>query len=173
MLGTFLVGTTLFAVSLDGGDPPAFKVTPRKKDDGIEIRVEKVRVMFVVKSPSGIGQAVVERQGADRWPQTVVLRLHLQGLERLRISTATSTLEASVAMQAGKLIVRQWKDGKENATLDEKNPFWADLRVLRSDGTPATALPLQDGYVEATLPRALLDDHPKAITVSWIDFYRN
>lgn len=172
MLGTFLVGTTLFAMSLDG-DPSAFKVTPRKKDDSIDIRIEKVRVMFIVKSPSGISQAVVERQAADRWPKTVVLRFHLQGLERLRISTATSTLEASVAMQAGKLIVRQWKDGKENAPLDEKSPFWTEFRVLRADGTPATTLPLQDGHIEATLPRTLLDDHPKAITVSWIDFYRN
>ena len=70
------------------------------------------------------------------------------------------------------LKVLQWL-GKEDAPLDEKSPLWTDIRIVGSDGKPAKELPLKDGYFEMALPRAFFEDNPKAITVKWIDFYRN
>ena len=36
------------------------------------------------------------------------------------------------------------------------------------------ALPLKDGYYfEMLLPKAFFEGNPKAITLNWIDFYRN
>jgi hypothetical protein len=171
---TCLPALLLFGIAAiaDAGDPPAkFKITTKRKDDTVEVRADKQKTLLVVKSPFGISQAVIERLD-ETWPKTVVLRLHLKGLENFRVATGKVRIDAAASVRDGKAKARQWKDGKEDAPLDEKSPLWMDIRILGSDGKPATALPLKDGYFEVTLPRALFDGNPKAMTVSWIDFYR-
>jgi hypothetical protein len=169
-----LLAVLLFVSTLvfgDGGDAPAkFKITTKKNDDGVEVRADKGKTIFIVKSPSGISQAVIERH-EENWPKAVVLRLHLKGLESFRASNGKVTLDAAVSSQGGK--VRIWKDGKEDAPLGEKSPLWTDIRIIGGDGKPAKALPLKDGYFEMALPNAFFEGNPKAITVNWIDFYRN
>ena len=164
-----LVGAGSLAVAAD--EPPKFKVTTKRKDDSVEVRAEKDRAVFSVKSPFGISQAVVERAD-DKWPEAVVLRLYLKGLESFRASNGKVTLDAAVAVQDSKPKVRLWKDGKEDALLDEKSPFWVDIRILTGEGKPAKELPLKDGYFEMSLPRAFFEGNPKSITLNWIDFYR-
>ena len=165
-----LGGAGCLAVAAD--EPPKFKITTKRKDDSVEVRAEKDKTMFSVKSPFGISQAVIERTD-DKWPGAVVLRLHLKGLESFRASNGKVTLDAAVSIDKGKAKVRLWKDGKEDALLDEKSPFWMDIRILTGDGKPAKELPLKDGYFEMALPRAFFEGNPKSITVTWIDFCRN
>jgi hypothetical protein len=154
------------------GCPPAgFKITTRRADDAVAVRAEKDRAVVAVQSPFGISQAVVERLG-DTWPETLVLRLHLKGLERFRASNGKVTLDAAVLIQEGRSRVRIWKDGKEDALLDENSLFWMDIRIIGSDGRPAQVLPLKDGYFEMKLPSAFFEGNPKSITLNWIDFYR-
>lgn len=167
--GVLLVAAGSLAVAAD--EPPKFKITTKRKDDAVEVRAEKDRAVFSVKSPFGISQAVIERTD-DKWPQAVVLRLHLKGLESFRASSGKVTLDAAVSVGKGKAKVRLWKDGKEDAPLDEKSPFWMDVRILTGDGKPAKELPLKDGYFELALPRAFFEGDPKTITLNWIDFYR-
>ena len=153
--------------------PAKFKITTRRKDDAVEVATDKDQTVFDVKSPFGIGQAVIERAG-DEWPKAVVLRLHLKGLENFRASTGTLTLDAAVSSQKeGQTKVRMWKDGQEEAPLDEKSPLWTDIRIVGGDGKPAKELPLKDGYFELMLPRAFFEGNPQSITLNWIDFYRN
>ena len=78
-----------------------------------------------------------------------------------------------MSIQEGKVKVRLWKDGKEDAPLDEKSPLWMDVRIVVGDGKPAKELPLKDGYFEVVLPKAFFEGNPKSITLNWIDFYRN
>jgi hypothetical protein len=161
----------------DDGDAPRdqpakFKVTTKRKDDAVEVQADKDKTVFDVKSPFGISQAVIEREGA-RWPDVVALRLHLKGLERFRASNGKGTLDVAVSIHEGKGKVRLWKDGKEDAPLDEKSPLWTTIRIVGGDGKPAQELPLKDGYFEVVLPRAFFEGSPKAITLNWIDFYRN
>jgi hypothetical protein len=170
---TFVAGVLLVVAGSLAADEPTtkFKFTTKRKDDAVEVRAEKDRTVFSVKSPFGISQAVIERTD-DKWAGAVVLRLHLKGLESFRASNGTVTLDAAVSIDEGKAKVRLWKDGKEDAPLDEKSPFWMDVRILTRDGKPARELPLKDGYFEMTLPRAFFEGNPKAITLNWIDFYR-
>jgi hypothetical protein len=166
------VGAWLSAGFLCAGQGHAsdsFTITTKRADDAVAIQVEKDKILFSVKSPFGISQAVIERID-DKWPATVMLRLHLKGLESLRASNGKVTLETAVSVQDGK--VRMWKDGKEDAPLDKTSPFWMDIRILTGEGKPARELPLQDGYFEMALPRAFFEGNPKAITLNWIDFYR-
>ncbi len=166
-----LVGLRHLAVTDDEEQPTKFKITTRRADDAVTVQADKDRTMFSVKSPFGISQAVVERRD-DKWPNVVVLRLHLKGLESFRASNGSVTLDAAVSSHKGGQRVRVWKDGKEDAPLDEKSPYWMDVRILSGDGQPAKEFPPRDGYFEMTLPKAFFEGNPKSITLNWIDFYR-
>jgi hypothetical protein len=154
------------------GQPAKFQITTRKKDDSVEVQADKDKTVFSVKSPFGISAAVIERV-EEKWPEAVVLRLHLKGLENFRVSNGKVTVDAAVSIEEGKTKVRMWKDGKEDVPLDDKSPLWTDIRIVGGEGKPAKELPLKDGYFEMTLPRAFFEGNPNSITLNWIDFYRN
>jgi hypothetical protein len=161
----------------DDGDAPKdqpakFKITTKRADDAVEVKAEKDRTVFAVKSPFGISGAVLERR-EDTWPKAVVLRLHLKGLSSFRASNGKARVDAAVSIDEGKAKVRVWQDGKEDAPLDEKSPLWTAIRIVGGDGKPGKELPLKDGYFEVMLPQAFFQRNPKAITLNWIDFYRN
>ena len=151
--------------------PARFKITTRRADDAVAVRAEKDRTEVAVKSPFGISRAVLERLG-DTWPESLVLRLHLKGLEGFRASNGHVTLDAAASISQGRTRVRLWKDGKEDAPLDEDSPFWMNIHIIGGDGRPTQELPLKDGYFEMTLPRVFFEGNPKSITLNWIDFYR-
>lgn len=149
---------------------PQFKITTKRDNDKVESKVESDKAVFSVHSPFGISQTVIERTDGN-WPDIVMLRLHLKGLENFKVSNGKVTIEAAVSSQDGK--VRQWKDGKEGSPLDAKSPYWTEIRMFGHDGKSVKTIPLDDGYFEVQLPTALFEDNPKSITVNWIDFYRN
>jgi hypothetical protein len=60
-----LVG--LSSLAADDEQPTKFNITTKKKDDAVEVRAEKGRTVFAVKSPFGISQAAeVHRQARAR-----------------------------------------------------------------------------------------------------------
>jgi hypothetical protein len=172
LLTSGLLALVVAATAALADDTPPFKITTKRSDDGVEVKVEKDKAVFSVHSPFGISQAVIEHE-REKWPDAVVLRLHLRGLENFRVSNGTVTLDAAVSSQGGRVTVRLWKDGAEDAPLDEKSPLWTDIRIVSSDGKPANELPLKNGYFEMTLPTAFFQGNPKSITLTWTDFYRN
>jgi hypothetical protein len=105
----------------DGPAPGKFKITTKRKDDTVEVQANKEKALFIIKSPFGISQAVIEREG-EQWPDAVVLRLHLKGLESFRAFNGKVTLDAAVGIQEGKAKVRMWKDSKEDAPWTRKAP---------------------------------------------------
>jgi len=166
---TLFVGT-MNAVTAGDDKSPKFKITTKRDTDTVEVRADKEKTVFIVKSPFGISQAAIERT-EGKWPDSVVLRLNLKGLENFKASNGKATLDAAVSSQDGK--VRIWKDGKEDAVLDAKSPYWMAIRMIGADGKTAKSIPLKNGYFEMALPKAFFEENPKAITLNWIDFYRN
>lgn len=162
-----IVGTTSCVSAY--GDDPLFKITTKRDDDKVEVKVEDGNAIFSVQSSFGISQATIERRG-DNWPTSVTVRLHLKGLENLKITNGKETLKASVSSQDAK--VRLWKDGEEDSPLDSKHPYWMEVRLVGKDGEPVKTIPLKDGYFEMQLPKALFEHNPPSITLHWIDFYR-
>ena len=148
-------------------EEPQFKITTKRDNDKVEVNVEKDKTVVSVHSPFGISQAGIERTN-EKWPDIVMLRLHLKGLETFKVTNGTVTLENAGSGQGE----RQWKDGKEDSLLDVKSSFWMEMRMVGNDGKLATIIPLKDGYFEIKLPNALFEGNPKSITVNWIDFYR-
>ncbi|MCE9568263.1 MAG: hypothetical protein K8U57_40200 [Planctomycetes bacterium] len=172
---TFLLLASIVGLGSTAGEnqekASMFKITTKRANDAVETQSDKDKTAFVVKSPSGIGQTVIERSD-EKWPDVVVLRLRLKGLESFKASNGAVTLEAAVSIQNEGQWVRLWKDGKEDLPLDNKSPFWMEIHMVGSDGKPAKVIPLKDGYFEMTLPKAFFEGNPKSITLNWIDFYR-
>lgn len=151
-----------------------FKITTKRSDDKVDLypTVDKGSIaIFSIRSPTGISNATIERTESE-WKQPIVIRLHLKGLENLRITNGKTILEASVSSHDENSRVRLWKDKDEDKPLDPKNPYWIEIRMMDRDGRPTSAIPLHDGYFEMQLPKAMFEDNPKSITISWIDFYR-
>lgn len=168
----FLIVASIMSVSSPTpavvGQSP-FQITTKRDTDKVEVKVEKDKTVLSLHSPFGISQAVIERTG-EKWPITVMLRLHLKGLESLRVTNGNVTLEAAVSSHDD--TQRLWKDGKEDSPLDANSPYWMEILMFGGDGKPAKTIPLKDGYFEMQLPKAFFEDNPKSITVNWIDFYR-
>lgn len=137
-----------------GDDKPPFKITTKRDNDRIEMKAEKDKVLFSVHSPFGISHTIIERTG-ETWPEAVLLRLHLKGLENFSATNDKVKLEASVSCQDGK--VRLWKDAQEDSQLDSKSPYWIEIRMIGSDGKPSKDIPLKDGYFEMQLPKAFFE----------------
>ncbi|XZE20677.1 hypothetical protein SH449x_000559 [Pirellulaceae bacterium SH449] len=159
----------LVAIVAHIGDEP-FKITTKRSDDRVEVKSGKDKTLFVVRSPSGISQATIERT-TEHWPDKLAVQLRLNGLENVKLSTDQLTLEASVSSHDGS--VRLWKDGKEDSPLDSRNPYWMVVTILDSEGKPTKAIPLKDGTFEIQLPKKFFEGNPQSIKVEWIDFYRN
>ena len=148
-----------------------FKITTKRDNDKVEVKVDKDQTLFSIHSPIGISQVVIERV-TEKWPDVIVLRLHLKGLESFRVSNGKVTVDASVSSHDDKERVRLWKDGSEDSPLDIKSPFWMEIGMIGDDGKPLKTIPLKNGYFQIQLPKGLFEDNPKSITINWIDFYR-
>lgn len=167
-----LVAPALFQPSGAATDPPPrFTVATRKADDTVVVSGDETRTTFDIKSPSGISRAVFERDG-DTWPKAVVVRLHLKGLESLKVTAGAVAVGAAVGVRDGTVEVRQWVPDKDETPLAASDPRRLAVRVLGKDGKTAAALPLAGGHVEVTVPAAFFRDNPKSLAVEWIDFYR-
>lgn len=171
LLLTGLVVLAVAATTAAAGDPQPYIITTKRDGDKVDVRAEQDKVTFSIYSPFGISNAVIERSG-EAWPDAVVLRLHLTGLEHFKVTSGKTTLEGSVSLRDGKPVVRLWKGGQEDAPLDAQSPYWMKIGILCGEGKPATAIPLKGGYFELPLPKALFGGNQKTITVNWIDFYR-
>jgi hypothetical protein len=162
-------GLTLVIIGLWFADEP-FKITTKRSDDRAEVKSKDDKALFVIRSPFGISNATIERT-KEQWPDKVVIQLRLKGLENVKLTTDKLKLEASLSSHDGS--VRLWKDGKEDAPLDAKSPYWLEIRILDSKGEPTKAIPLKDGYFEMQLPKKFFDGNAKSFKMEWIDFYRN
>lgn len=75
-----------------------FKITTKRDNDKVEVTVKNDKAVISIRSPFGISQTVIESTNGN-WPDTVMLRLHLKGLENFKVSNGIITLEAAVSSQ--------------------------------------------------------------------------
>ena len=134
-----------------------FKVTVHKPKNGHdllrEVRVTLIgdTVVFNVTDRFGIGSATVRLlEGA--WPQKVLVRYHLGGLEG-----ASATVD-------GKLLLDSRKDPRGalgGRRLDKKGRPLEGKYLLK-----------KEGYYEARIPPKALSGGARELKLTWIDFYR-
>lgn len=158
------------AIAVEDETSP-FRTTTKRADDSVVFKAEANKTVCSIRSPFGISHAVIQRTEKE-WPKAIVLRLHLTGLESLRIENGKWTLAVAVSSHNDQQRVRLWKDRHEDKLIDPKNTYWMEIRMLGSDRKPSKDIPLKDGHFEMQLPAAFLEDNPKSITIHWIDFFR-
>jgi len=105
---------------------------------------------------------------AEAWPAPLVVRLHVKGLESLRVSAGAVELEGSVPSTGDHRTSWVLHAGAEEKRLDAASPYWADIRLVAAK----PRVPLEDGYFQLTLPPAILEGNPAELHLAWIDFYR-
>ncbi len=132
---------------------------------------DDVQTVFTIRDPHGIGSASIRREDGP-WPDKVIVRAQLGGLEQFTITSGEVTLAASVLSHSGNqrlLHVRQ--NGKEGAQLTRESEYWMEIRTLDAAGKDITGLPPAGGCFEMAIPKALLTD-AKEVRLDWINFYR-
>jgi len=156
----------------DVSSQKGWKVNCPKEGDHIEIVPQKEGAILDIFSQRGIGQATVERTSGP-WPMPLVLRLHLRGLESLRVEVGPWGFEASV-MSYPPYQPRLRVHGPEPLpAVDPKSPYWVDIRMVDSAGKPASKIPLEGGCFEVRIPPSFLEKSPQKMQIHWIDFYRD
>jgi polyhydroxybutyrate depolymerase len=149
----------------------AFENTTKKTEDQVEVETKEGAAIFTFRCPTGIGGATMKIKDG-KWPQKVMLRLRLKGLESLTIANGTIKLTGSVLSHGGNpRLLTVVEDGKEKK-VGMDSLYWTEIRGFDSTGKAVTGLPGNGGYFEITLPKALLESHPKSLSLEWIDFYR-
>lgn len=162
------VAVLVAALNAFVGEP--FRITTKRTDDRVELKAQDGKVLLVIRSPTGISHATIERS-AEQWPSKVVIQLRLNGLENFKLSSDKTKLEASVSSHNGS--IRLWMDGQEDSPLDSKSPYWMNIRTLDSNEKTTKTIPLKDGCFELELPKKFFESNPKSFKIEWIDFYRN
>lgn len=154
------------------GQRDTFQIKYPKKDDAIKITTDAGKTAFSVTSASGIGGTTITRKAAH-WPDQLVLRVYLRGLESLNIASGDLKLQASVSSTSGntRLLV-VWKDGKDGPPLDKNSPYWMEIQPRDAEGKPVKGLPEEGGYFEMVVPKALMTDAVTQLSLSWVDFFR-
>jgi len=149
--------------------PPVFSIASDDTGNEVAVSVEGETAIFDVRSERGIGSATVELVSGS--PQTIVLRVHLQGLEEFRLMYNEVTLIASVSSRdvdgvAERVVL---PDGAEQS-LVLGDPLWIDIRIVSDQDVPS--IPLDQGYFEVKLPNNFLNEARRTFSIRWIDFYR-
>ncbi len=152
---------------------PVLKAQVRRKGSKIRFLTEAEQTIVDITSEFGIDEAKITRQ-SEQWPQSVVVRLHLQGLESFKAHSRSGAFEWSVASsgkQPSGPVVMQTLSYTASGTEqpDEKSDSFRGLRIV----SEKNQIPLTSGYFEVPLPRKLFQGNPEEITLRWIDFYRN
>ena len=148
---------------------PAFGIECQKPDTLTEATVAGKPLLSI--NGGGIGRATVTCK-LEQWPQPIVLRAYLRGLEALTIANELVEWKASVLSHSGHAtLLHLWQDGKEGPALTKDSPHWIEIRRLGPDGKPVAGLPPDGGWFELCIPQALLTEK-RVLKLSWIDFYR-
>jgi len=136
---------------------PRFKIALHRSIKGhdlpreIKAELRGTTVVFHVTDTFGIGSGTV-RLLEGNWPQEVLVRYHLGGLEGVSVKVD------------GKLLLDEKKD--------PRGPL--AVRMFDPKGKPLEGKYLlkKGGYYEARIPPGALADGARELELSWIDFYR-
>jgi len=149
---------------------PVFRLTAEGNGNELTVSTEGETAIVDVQSQSGIGSATIKLVSGE-FPENIVLRLHIQGLEEFSLSYNETTITASVSSSDSRSVfqsVASPEEGERPITPD--SPSWLDITIVSDQATPH--IPLDQGYFEITLPKGLLTEADSSFSIQWIDFYR-
>ena len=154
--------------------PPAGDVTASVvttgAGDSVNLLGSDDMLVAEISSERGIGSASLALNPAAL-PETLLLRLHLHGLEQLTVDNGTQRLAIAVASSPPHAVTQTLTGAEGSQPLQEGDDLWATVTLVTDDGS-APAIPLQDGYFDVLLPAGLVDAGHASLEIAWVDFYR-
>jgi hypothetical protein len=177
---------SILAATLDAASDAAYAgdlvtLTLTKPGDKSTLGIKDEHLLIDIESASGIGTATVIWTVAPTTP--VLLRLHLSGLEELRLANGNIETVASVSSSPPHVVSQSTRSESiaEFQSITEGDPAWLDISwaseasdasgVISAAAEMAT-FPLQDGYFDIILSDPRLTKPGAKLEIRWIDFYR-
>ncbi len=146
---------------------PPYRVGDLQTGDEVAVTAVDRAITIDIRSNSGIGSAAVE-QIIDTKPTLLTLRFHLTGLEELRFSYDSTQVAVRVSSRGENDVSQEVRLPEGDAqSIGPDSPYWMAVRL--PDGQ---RIPLTDGVIEVTAPRAFLESGARSFSLRWIDFYR-
>ncbi|QEG42123.1 WD domain, G-beta repeat [Roseimaritima ulvae] len=147
---------------------PALRAEVRRRDSAVEFLKENDTTVIDIVSEFGIAGASIQRT-SPQWPKSMLVRLHLRGLEQFRVDSGAIAVDWSVSSGGERNQSVSLRSGPTETILDANSPYHTVVRIVGGKGT----IPLHDGYFEVPLPAKLFETNPDQIQLKWVDFYRN
>ena len=170
LFSIFLISCASQPANAQAGGEPVFNVTTKNQEDQIHIQQENSIITVDIHSPTGIGSAKFELE-SGAMPETMVLRLHLKGLEDVRLISDQATISASVSSSAVFNVTNQQIISAGNEySITPIDPLWMKIQIV-SDQTDKK-IPLEAGFFEITVPKEFIQTAGNSFEIQWIDFYR-
>lgn len=147
---------------------PVFRVTTKNANDKIAFLNKVSYTIIDLQSDFGIGSASFELVSGSM-PDTLLLRLHLKGLEDFQLISSQTTIAASIS-SGGVFNITSQRVISSNLehpilTID---PLWMNIDIVSEN----RKIPLEEGYFEITLPGEFIRNAGNFFEIKWIDFYR-
>jgi hypothetical protein len=149
-------------------EAPVFSVAAKNSDDQLTLESHNTTTYLDITSPRGIGSARLTLESGDL-PESMVVRLHLAGLEEFRLSSERNLLVASVPSHAGLNAQSQRKiSGNHEQALGSFDALWLAIKIDSAE----QVIPLQSGWFEVTIPARFLQEADGTFELQWVDFFR-
>ena len=152
----------LAACSAEAGQPMIDIILDRPEANSAELTLSDDHALIDVTDSRGINGLTATLVDGE-WPETIVVRLNLKGLERLEIHYGPYTIatgkSSSDSPDPPLILYVADEDGKVTQAPVSSSIYFPD--ISRTD----------DGF-EITLPPHFFQEQHPAFSMHWIDFYR-
>ncbi|HEY0603805.1 MAG TPA: hypothetical protein VGD58_12880 [Herpetosiphonaceae bacterium] len=148
---------------------PVFSATAEGDGNVVSISTSGDTAVVDVQSGSGIGAATVDLLSGPA-PASIIVQLHLHGLETFRLAFDQTVIVAAVS--SADRSISQHIELPDGATrpIASDSPHWLDIQIV-SPPTPFATSPQPTSFA-IRLPPGLVNEQQRSFTIRWIDFYR-
>ena len=153
-----VLGTAACAPSSVSNVRAAYRAVPLKGDPRITFSTTNDTLLIDITSPTGIGSTAIEKT-AGQWPGTVVMRLHVKGLEKFEFKYGNSSIDLAVSSQSDQAVHEVLTQPGKMGAVSPGDPYWIAF-------TPGK------GYFDLQAPADFFKSGENKFTIEWIDFYR-
>jgi hypothetical protein len=142
------------AACADAPPTPPFRTFLQKAEDAFSLVTEGNGATLAITSRSGLGRARLVRV-AEKWPDPLVIRLNLKGLEGFQMNNGAIRFETF--LRASRTVPYFKMDAKHT------DPPAGTLQLRMAQA---------EGRIDLVLPAEMVEGNPGEIAFMWIDFYR-
>jgi len=146
-------------------EEPVIEVDVRKDGDVVETAVVGDAIIFDIYSQIGIGDAVIKRSRGE-WPETILFRVYLTGLEEFKFAYGDTVVTTSVSSTDDYMVLTSTSQNGEERPVSKDSPYYMPVR------NEAESSSLEEGYFEIKAPADFFAGEYDSFAISWVDFYR-